>query len=93
MKLEDEVEILIKAIRINVLSKLTFNDAINFNLIIEDVFPGIKINDITYEDLNAALLQTYKENNFEIIDSQFNKVIQFYEACRQRMGEIGRAHV
>jgi dynein heavy chain 2, cytosolic len=85
---EDETEILIKAIRINVLSKLTFEDAINFNLLCEDVFPGIKLNDITYEEMNKALLESYTEMNYEFIDSQFKKVLQFFEACRQRMGVV-----
>lgn len=85
---EDETEILIKAIRINVLSKLTFEDAINFNLLCEDVFPGIQLNDITYEEMNKALIDSYSEMNYEFIDSQFKKVLQFFEACRQRMGVV-----
>jgi dynein heavy chain 2 len=88
LSLDDEIEILIKAIRINVLSKLTFEDCKNFNLLIQDVFPGVKMNDITYEDLNKALLECYKDSGFELIDSQFKKVVQFHEACKQRMGVV-----
>ena len=85
---EDEVEILIKSIRINVLSKLTFEDARNFNLLIEDVFPGVRMTDISYDELNNALMDAYSDLHYEFIESQFKKVLQFYEACRQRMGVV-----
>ena len=85
---EEETSILIKAIRINVLSKLTFSDSLIFNLLIKDVFPGIDMSDIVYENLNKALLESYKDLHYELIDSQFKKVVQFYEACKQRMGVV-----
>ena len=85
---EEETSILIKAIRINVLSKLTFSDAQIFNLLIRDVFPNIDMSDIVYEELNNALNESYKSLNYEFIDSQCKKVVQFYEACRQRMGVV-----
>ena len=85
---EIEATILIKAIRINILSKLTFSDSEIFNLLIQDVFPGIDMSDIIYENLNKALMESYKELNYEFIDNQFKKVVQFYEACRQRMGVV-----
>ena len=85
---EEETSILIKAIRINVLSKLTFSDSQLFNLLIQDVFPGIDMSDIVYDNLNKALMESYKDLHYEFIDSQFKKVVQFYEACRQRMGVV-----
>ena len=85
---EEETSILIKAIRINVLSKLTFSDSQIFNLLIRDVFPNIDMSDIVYENLNKALMESYKSLNYEFIESQFKKVVQFYEACRQRMGVV-----
>jgi dynein heavy chain 2 len=85
---DKEVEVLIKAIRINTLSKLTYDDTKKFNNLIEDVFPNARINDIFYEDLNRVLLESYKELNFEMIETQMKKVVQFHEACRQRMGVV-----
>lgn len=43
-----ESEILIKAVRINTISKLTFNDMLKFNVLVQDVFPGTSIQDILY---------------------------------------------
>ena len=85
---DEEMQILIKAIRINVLSKLTFDDATIFNLLIRDVFPNVDMSDIVYEEVNKALMESYDSLNYEFIDSQFKKVVQFYEACRQRMGVV-----
>lgn len=89
LNLTEETEILIKSIRINILSKLNFADSKKFFYIINDVFPDIKnISDIEYKDLNTKLLQAYKDNGLEIIDSQFKKVVQFHESLKQKMGVV-----
>jgi dynein heavy chain 2 len=44
-----ESELLIKALRINTLSKLTFVDMNKFVVLIKDVFPGISVKDIVYQ--------------------------------------------
>ena len=54
-----ECEILIKALRINTISKLTFTDMLKFNVLVEDVFPGISIKDIVYEKITAAVRQVF----------------------------------
>ena len=46
---ELEAQLLIKAIRINTMSKLTFLDMNKFVALVTDVFPGIKCEDILYE--------------------------------------------
>jgi dynein heavy chain 2 len=43
---EKEYEILIKAVRVNTLSKLTFADTSKFLALIGDVFPGVESSDI-----------------------------------------------
>ena len=43
---EVEAEILIKALRINTMSKLTFVDTKKFVALVADVFPSIKSEDI-----------------------------------------------
>ena len=89
LDLYDETQILIKAIRINILSKLTYSDNIRFKLLLNDVFPEIKeVSDIEYRDLNSKLIETLKENNLTFIDSQFKKIIQFHESLKQKMGVV-----
>jgi len=45
---DKEAEILIKAIRVNTMSKLTFVDTKKFTGLLKDIFPGIKVEDIIY---------------------------------------------
>ena len=52
---ETENEILIKAVRVNTLSKLTFSDTHKFLALIGDVFPGVTSADITGGELEAAI--------------------------------------
>lgn len=51
MSKDNEGELLIKAIRINTMSKLTFSDMRKFMALVQDVFPGVKSEDIVYAQL------------------------------------------
>ena len=50
-----EYEILIKAVRVNTLSKLTYSDTGKFLALIGDVFPGAKSADISGGQLEEAI--------------------------------------
>lgn len=52
---EIEYEILIKALRVNTLSKLTYDDTQKFLPLIGDVFPGVSSEDMAGGDLEAAI--------------------------------------
>jgi len=52
---------LIKALRINTISKLTFADMLKFNILVEDVFPGINIKDIIYEKISNSVKEVFRE--------------------------------
>jgi len=45
--------------RINTISKLTFNDMLKFNVLVEDVFPGTNIKDIIYEQISQAVRKVF----------------------------------
>ncbi len=83
-----EYEILIKAVRVNTLSKLTYNDTRKFLALIGDVFPGIESTDITGGELEAAIKEVMKEKPFFLVEdaSQIKKMIQLKESLDQRMG-------
>ena len=84
----DEAEILIKAVRINTLSKLTFVDASRFLALIGDVFPGIQSSDVTGGDMEVAIRKVMQDKQFclEIDDVQIRKMLQLKESLDQRMG-------
>ncbi|KDO32540.1 hypothetical protein SPRG_03015 [Saprolegnia parasitica CBS 223.65] len=83
-----ETEILIKAVRINTLSKLTFGDAQRFLALIGDVFPGIASSDISGGDLEAAIRLVMAQKPFccQVDDLQIRKMLQLKESLDQRMG-------
>jgi len=58
---EEESKILIKAIRINTMSKLTYSDVNKFEALLRDVFPGIECLDIQYPELAKAIEQVITE--------------------------------
>ena len=79
---------MIKSVRVNTLSKLTFSDAIGFLGLITDVFPGLSSEDIRYEKLELAMkeVMTNKPYNLKFDEGQVRKMIQLKESLEQRMG-------
>ncbi|KAI8925894.1 dynein heavy chain and region D6 of dynein motor-domain-containing protein [Entophlyctis helioformis] len=63
-------------------------EASRFNMLINDLFPSVEIQEISYDELQKALVDAYQELNLIYIESQAEKVFQMYEACRQRMGVV-----
>lgn len=83
-----EAKLVIGALRINTLSKLTYDDSVRFNGLIEDVFPGIKAEDIEYKDLELAIRDCIAEMKLELVEAQIKKILQLNEALSQRMGVV-----
>ena len=65
-----ETKLVVQALRINTLSKLTFSDSIRFDALVKDVFPGIEFKDIEYETLAEAIRQVCKETNLVVNEIQ-----------------------
>ena len=61
---------MVQALRINTMSKLTFSDALSFNALLRDVFPGVEFKDIEYEDLAQAIREVCGENNLVVNENQ-----------------------
>uniref|UniRef100_A0A8C0I8A9 Cytoplasmic dynein 2 heavy chain 1 n=1 Tax=Bubo bubo TaxID=30461 RepID=A0A8C0I8A9_BUBBB len=84
----NESHMVVQALRLNTMSKLTFADCARFDALVEDVFPGIDFKDVEYAELTAALKQVFEEANLEIISTQIKKTLELYEQLRQRMGVV-----
>ena len=65
-----EAQLVVQAARINTLSKLTFGDSNRFDGLLRDIFPGIDLRDIEYENLRQALHEVYKEHHLLTSDTQ-----------------------
>ena len=61
---------LIKSIRVNTISKLTYTDSKKYEFLQEDMFPGIKSEDIVYEQLHAAIRESLKDLKLQYIEKQ-----------------------
>ncbi|KAJ3344816.1 Cytoplasmic dynein 2 heavy chain 1 [Entophlyctis luteolus] len=83
-----EALIVVKALRVNTLSKLTIQDCQQFNNLINDVFPEVKIEEISYENLSVAVQEVFSEMNLDFSKVQCEKIYQLHEACNQRMGVV-----
>ena len=59
--IEEEKNLVVQALRLNTLSKLTFSDCKRFDALIQDVFPGINFKDVEYTTLREALRDAMKE--------------------------------
>lgn len=85
---ETESRILVQALRINTLSKLTFDDTKRFNALVEDVFPNLNVQDASAEDLDKEIKNAFAEFKLDVLPTQVRKILQFNEACNQRMGVV-----
>ncbi|KAK5644080.1 hypothetical protein RI129_007925 [Pyrocoelia pectoralis] len=84
--LETELELAIKSLRVDVLSKLTYADRIKFENLINDIFPGTSAENFTDDVLTAALEKSYTDLNLEINSRQIAKCVELYQQLKQRMG-------
>jgi dynein heavy chain 2 len=88
LSVEAEAELLIKAVRINTLSKLTFLDSERFLSLIGDVFTGITSADIAGGELEKAIREIMPAPPFNLVvdETQIKKMLQLKESLDQRMG-------
>ena len=83
-----EAELLIKAVRINTLSKLTFSDTSCFLALIGDIFPGAESSDVAGGELEVAIRKVMQSKPFSLTldETQICKMLQLKESLDQRMG-------
>uniref|UniRef100_A0A8B9E7P0 Cytoplasmic dynein 2 heavy chain 1 n=1 Tax=Anser cygnoides TaxID=8845 RepID=A0A8B9E7P0_ANSCY len=84
----NESHMVVQALRLNTMSKLTFADCARFDALVKDVFPGIDFKDVEYVKLTTALKQVFEEAHLEIINTQIKKALELYEQLCQRMGVV-----
>ncbi|XP_029374274.1 cytoplasmic dynein 2 heavy chain 1 isoform X3 [Echeneis naucrates] len=83
-----ESDLVVQALRLNTMSKLTFADSSRFDALVKDVFSGISFTDVEDQMLMNALEQVYKEAKLELIPNQLKKALELNEQLRQRMGVV-----
>ena len=86
INLKTEMELVIKAVRLNTLAKLTYSDTVRFEALIKDIFPGSVVEDAVYKDLEDAIELSLERLKLDLLPSQVKKVVQLNENLNQRMG-------
>ncbi|KAM6946318.1 LOW QUALITY PROTEIN: cytoplasmic dynein 2 heavy chain 1 [Aplochiton taeniatus] len=83
-----ESSLVVQALRLNTMSKLTFADSSRFDALVRDVFSGVSYTDVEDPSLTSALQAVYQEARLELIPSQLKKALELNEQLRQRMGVV-----
>ena len=76
--------VLMRALRDMNLPKFIFDDVPLFLGLITDLFPGLECPRVGYPNFNAAVEKALREDNYEILPDQMDKVVQMYETMMTR---------
>ena len=66
----DEARLVVQALRVNTLSKLTFADSKRFDALVKDIFPGVDFKGVEYAELADAFREAAKESNLIAMETQ-----------------------
>lgn len=76
--------VLMRALRDMNLPKFVYDDVPLFLGLISDLFPKLDCPRVTYPEFNDAVESFMNENNFTIVPTQVDKVVQLYETMMTR---------
>ncbi|XP_018025771.1 cytoplasmic dynein 2 heavy chain 1, partial [Hyalella azteca] len=85
---EVELELMVQALRLNTLSKLTFADSVRFDELVRDVFTNVPFRGVGFESLAEVIQETFTENSLVPNERQTKKCLELYEQLQQRMGVV-----
>ncbi|CAG9464002.1 unnamed protein product [Pedinophyceae sp. YPF-701] len=85
---EQEMSLVIRAVRVTTLPKLTQSDLERFLSLLEVQFRGAEMRDVENETLLAAIRKVYERRSLVPQDDQVGKILQLDMATQQRTGVI-----
>lgn len=65
-----EARLVVQAVRVNTLSKLTFADSKRFDALVRDIYPGVDFKGVEYAELADALRAAAQESNLMVMETQ-----------------------
>lgn len=83
-----EMELAVRALRSNTMSKLNANDRNRFDMLISYVFANTEIVTVPNDSLKVALQQAFLTLNLQLNDRQLEKCMQLHEQLEKRMGVL-----
>ena len=69
-----EAKLIVQALRVNTLSKLTFADSRRFDALVNDVFPGVELRNVEHGKLATALEEVCAEENLTVNQNQVRRI-------------------
>ncbi|KAF5833108.1 hypothetical protein DUNSADRAFT_10689 [Dunaliella salina] len=78
--------LMLRAINDVNLPKFLDQDVPLFNGILSDLFPGVALPEVDYENIRHAIIEQCKESNLQPLESFITKIIQLYEMIIVRHG-------
>uniref|UniRef100_A0A158Q7Q4 Cytoplasmic dynein 2 heavy chain 1 n=1 Tax=Elaeophora elaphi TaxID=1147741 RepID=A0A158Q7Q4_9BILA len=85
---KNEVQVVVDALTLNTLSKLTFEDSKRFSTLIDDIFSDVKKDTMQIAELLEPLKLVADEMKITVTDMQMKKIFELYDQMFQRMGVI-----
>lgn len=70
MNAKVEARLVVQALRVNTLSKLTFADSKRFDSLVRDIFPGVDFKGVEYAELAEVLRTSAQESNLMVMETQ-----------------------
>lgn len=86
LQFNDEMEIVVKSLRPNVMSKLTIHDCQRFTMLLEDVFPQLNMSMEVNDEFRNKIVETFQVMGLTKNDRQIDKCIELYEQLTKRIG-------
>ena len=65
-----EDQVIVQAVRLNTLSKLTFSDSKRFDSLLQDVFVGVPFEAVPQPELEGALMEACIESHLTVNNTQ-----------------------
>nr|CAD2185458.1 unnamed protein product [Meloidogyne enterolobii] len=88
LTVEEERELIVQNLHLNTMSKLTFEDAQRFRILLEDIFPGVPNRTMQFDELRPHLERAAQNMQITLSIVQMHKIFELYEQLRQRVGVI-----
>ena len=79
MNAKVEARLVVQALRVNTLSKLTFADSKRFDALVRDIFPGVDFKGVEYAELADALRSSAQESNLMVMETQVSIILYYYK--------------
>lgn len=81
-----EEELVLQAVCITTLPKLTYEDSKRFLELMGDIFPDVNVGSIGDKHLLQCIREEIHARGLKLSESQVNRVLQLHMACSQRIG-------